>query len=293
MSVFFAFSDESGKYKEERTDKFVSKNPYYCRATVIMDAEEWTRLLEDFGLLKKDLLNVNLQQDIKWSYIWSLYRHFQKGERISSKKPYFCLRNHSLDTLIDFIRQTLQLLSSCKTSRILFTVTFNQKERTKPVKTEEIIRQHLKYALDKAESEMKKIKRSLCIFFFSPEEPRLEKYLKRTFLKVAGRNFNRKYPHLKDSLNFELSSHSFGGQLADYCAGVFNGCLRLYPQSIDLFRHQLWPKIIKDNNQMLGQGIKEIPTNAKNRAYLQNLLEQIFATKKKDYQVRERLHEKK
>ena len=295
MPVFFAFSDESGKYKEERTEKFISKNPYYCRATVIMDAGEWTRLQEDFVLLKKDLLGMDLRQDIKWSYIWSLYKHFQKGERIPSTKPYFSLRSHSLDTLVEFIRRTLQLLSVCKTSRILFTVTFNQKERTKPVKIEEIIKQHLKNTLDKTESEMKKIKESLCIFFFSPEEPRVEKYLKRAFLKISGQNFSRQYPHLKDSLNFELSSQSFGSQLADYCAGVFNGCLRLYPQSIDLFRHQLWPKIIKDNNQVLGQGIKEIPANAKNRIYLQNVLEEIFATKKKNYRVslEQRLHGKK
>ena len=295
MPVFFAFSDESGKYKKERSEKFITKNPYYCRATVIVEADEWTRLQEDFALLKKDLLHMDSGQDIKWSYIWSLYKHFQKGEKIPSNKPYFPLRGHSLDTLVEFIRQTLQLLSACENSRLLFTVTFNQRKRTNPVETEEIIQQHLKYALDKAENEMRKIKRSLCIFFFSPEEPRVEKYLKKAFLRIAGKNFSRQYPHLKDSLNFELSSQSFGGQLADYCAGVFNGCLRLFPQSIDLFRHELWPKIIKDKNQVLGQGIKEIPANAKNRTYLQNVLEEIFATEMKDYRVslEERLHGKK
>ena len=45
-----------------------------------------------------------------------------------------------------------------------------------------------------------------------------------------------------------ITCQSFGGQEADYCAGVLNGCLRLYPQSIDLFRHQIWPKILKEKN---------------------------------------------
>lgn len=295
MPIFFAFSDESGKYKKERSEKFISKNPYYCRATVIMEAGEWTRLQEDFALLKKDLLSIDSGQDIKWSYIWSLYKHSQKGEKIPSNKPYFSLRLHSLDTLIEFIRQTLQLLSACENCRLLFTVTFNQRKRTNPVETEEIIQQHLKHALDKVENEMRKIERSICIFFFSPEEPQVEKYLKKAFFKIAGKNFSRRYPHLKDSINFELSSQSFGGQLADYCAGVFNGCLRLYPQSIDLFRHELWPKIIKGKNQVLGQGIKEIPANTQNRTYLRDVLEKIFATEMKDYRVslEQRLHGKK
>lgn len=295
MPVFFAFSDESGKYKKERSDKFISKNPFYCRASVLLETGEWVGLRKEFTLLKKGMLNVSTEQDIKWSYIWSLYKHLQKGERISARKPYFPLRSHSLDTLIEFIRHTLKLLSECRTSRILFTVTFNQRERTSPVETEEVVRQHMTRALEWVENEMKKIKESLCVFFFSPEEPRVERYLKKAFLKIANKDFTLRYPHLKDSLNFELTSQSLGSQLADYCAGVFNGCLRLYPQSIDLFRHQVWPKISRDNNQVLGHGITEIPKNARNRAHLGEILEKIFAAKEKDYLVslEERFHSKK
>jgi hypothetical protein len=187
--------------------------------------------------------------------------------------------------LVEFIRRTLKLLSECKTSRILFTVTFNQRDRTRPVETEEVVKQHVIHALDRVENEMKKIKESLCIFCFSPEEPRVERYLKKAFLKIGGKDFSLRYPHLKDSLNFELTSQSLGSQLADYCAGVFNGCLRLFPQSIDLFRHQIWPKIIRDRNQVLGRGITEIPQSARNRAYLQDILEKIFAAKEKDYRI--------
>lgn len=53
MSVFFAFSDESGKYKKERTDKFISKNPFYCRSAVLLEAQDWIQLKDEFHRLKK------------------------------------------------------------------------------------------------------------------------------------------------------------------------------------------------------------------------------------------------
>ena len=50
MPVFFAFSDESGKYKKERTDKFILKNPYYCRSVVLLEAGDWIKLKDEFYL---------------------------------------------------------------------------------------------------------------------------------------------------------------------------------------------------------------------------------------------------
>lgn len=285
MPVFFAFSDESGKYKKERTDKFISKNPYYCRSVLLLEADEWIKLQEEFNLLKKKLLNVDLQQEVKWSYIWSLYKHSQKKEKIPPSKPYYPLRQHSLDNLVDFIRKALQLLQESKTCRIMLTLTFNDRQKTRPVELKSVVKQHLKYALDMAEKEMEKIPQSVCVFFLSPEEPRLERLLKGAFAEIYRVFPSQKYFHIKDSLNFEVSAHSFGSQLADYCAGVFNGCCRLYPQSIDLFRHQIWPKIVKEKNEVLGCGITEIPKNLKNRAFLGGILEKIFSTEEKEYRV--------
>ncbi len=294
MPVFFAFSDESGKYKKERTDKFISKNPYYCRSVVILEVDEWIKLQNKFNLLKKRLLNVDVQQEVKWSYIWSLYKHFQKKEDIPGNKPYYSLRNHSLDNLVDFIRRALQLLQDSKSCRILLTLTFNEREKTQPMELKTIIKQHLKQALDMAEKEMAKIPQSVCVFFLSPEEPRLERIQKLAFAEIYGIVPSQKYAHIKDSLNFEVSPHSFGSQMADYCAGVFNGCCRLYPQSIDLFRHQIWPKILRYKNRVAGYGITEIPKNSKNRAYLKEILEKVFATEERDYKVslKERLKSK-
>ena len=285
MPVFFAFSDESGKYKKERTDKFISKNPFYCRSAVLLEAHDWMRLREEFYLLKKDLLNIDQQQEIKWSHVWSLYKHRQKGEKVPDEKPYFPLRNHSLDLLIEFVRRILQLLKECGSCHIILTLTFNERQKTKPLEIKNVIKLHLRHPLEIAEQEMRKIPDSVCVFFLNPEEPRLERNLKEAFSEIHRKGFSQKYLHIKDSLSFEASSQSFGSQLADYCAGVFNGCCRLYPQSMDLFRHQLWTKIIKKKDEVLGYGIKEIPDNSKNRAYLEGILKKTFAAMPKDFQI--------
>ena len=284
MPTYFAFSDESGKYKEERTDKFILKNPFYCRSTVLLEAGEWLEFRDAFDALKKEFLGPNFRQDIKWSYIWSLFKHFQKKERIPSSKPYYPLRGIPLDKLVGLIRSVLQRLVDYRHSRILLTVTSNERGRTKPLNTNEIVYQHLQHVLGVIDHELSQIAGSVCIFFLNPEEPRVEKYQKEAFARLFAHT-SGKYSHIKDSLNFELSSQSLGALLADYCAGVFNGCLRLFPQSIDLFRHQLWPKIPRKKDSVLGYGLAEIPTDRKNRAFLGGLLERIFQTEEADYRV--------
>lgn len=285
MPVFFAFSDESGKYKRERSDKFILKNPFYCRSAVLLEAQDWLKLKKEFFLLKKRLLNLGYEQEVKWSYIWSLYRHFQKKEGIPREKPYFHLRLHPLDSLMEFIRQALELLKGCPSCRVCFTVTFNERQRTKPLEIKKIITLHMSHILALTEKEMEKIPDSYCVFFLNREDPTAEKNLKDTFSEIFEEAFPQKYPQVKDSLNFEFFPQSFGSQLADYYAGVMNGCLRLYPQSIDLFRHQVWPKIVKENEQALGSGIREIPENKKNRAFLKGTLERIFEAEEKEYRV--------
>jgi len=285
MPVYFGFSDESGKYKRERSDKFISKNPFYCRSTVILEAHDWMKLREKFFLLKKNFLKIGRYQPVKWSYIWSLYKHFQKGEKIPHHKPYFSLRNHPLDKLVDFIRRVLQLLCECPSCRLILTLTFNDRQKTEPLEIEEIVKLHLSHIFNMSEKEMRKIPESVCVFFMSREEPALERIIKKAFFEIHQESPPPKYLRIKNSLNFEYFPQSFGGQAADYCAGVFNGCLRLYPQSLDLFRHQIWPRIIQGKNRVLGYGLTELPENSKNRAYLKNILDKVKAAEEKDYRI--------
>ena len=285
MPVFFAFSDESGKYKKERTDKFISKNPFYCRAVVLFEARDWMELKDKFQSLKKSMLRLNPEQEVKWSYIWSLYKHSQKKEEVPPKKPYFPLRHHSLDLLVEFIRRILQLLNECPSCRILFTLTFNDRDKTEALEIKDILKLHMHHILKTIEAEMSKIPDSVCVIFFNREEPALERRLKEALSEIYTEARQPRFPHIKDSLDFEYFTQSFGSQLSDYYAGVFNGCCRLYPQSIDLFRHQVWPKIVKKEDEVLGFGITEIPEDKKNRSLLEGILNTAFETPEKDYRI--------
>jgi len=279
MAVFFVFSDESGKYRRERDEKFIAKNPFYCRSAVFLEAHDWMRLRDKFYRLKKEFLNIDLSQKVKWSYVWSLFKHRQKGEKIGKDLPYFFLRHHSLDKLIEFVRRTLCLLHECESSRILLTLTFNDRERTKPMETKEILKMHLGHTLEMAEKEMKKRGSSLSVFFFNPEETLLERHFQEAFRQILGKKAFTSGSHVKESLTFEYFPQSFGSQIADYCAGVFYGSLRFFPQSVGLFQGEIWPKIVKEKGEALGSGITEIPKNQKNRRYLEEVLKKILEAK--------------
>ncbi|MBS3819793.1 hypothetical protein KGY73_09870, partial [bacterium] len=163
---------------------------------------------------------------------------------------------------------------------------FNHREKTNPWGMKEILKGHFTHILDSIEKEMSLHPQSTCVLFLSPEEPRIESHIRKALAEIYGLGPSPEYSHIKDSFNFEVSLHSFGSQLADYCAGVFNGCCRFYPQSIDLFRHQVWPRVQKKNKQALGWGITEIPPNPLNRKHTEEILKKVFQTKESDYRVR-------
>jgi len=52
MSVYFAFSDENGDYKQDRSQKFITSHPYYIRSTFLMLSSEWKML--NMGFMKKN-----------------------------------------------------------------------------------------------------------------------------------------------------------------------------------------------------------------------------------------------
>jgi hypothetical protein len=214
-----------------------------------------------------------------------LFKHFQKKEDVPQHKPYFSLRNHSLDKLVEFIRRTLRLLNECPSCRVILTLTFNERQKTRPVEMREILKLHMSHILSVIEEEMNKIRESVCVVFLNREEPAVERRLKDALTEIYRKDHQSRLPHIKDSLDFEYFTQSFGGQLADYYAGIFNGCCRLFPQSIDLFRHQVWPKIVKKKDEVLGCGITEIPEDAQNRASLKGIIDKVFETQEKDYRI--------
>ena len=89
--------------------------------------------------------------------------------------------------------------------------------------------------------------------------------------------FIKEYKNLKDTLNFEPSHHSVGIQLADYLAGCFNGFMKGFDRSTEIFKNIIYPLVRKNPNEdTLGWGIIEIPTNNKIRKNLRKKLDGII-----------------
>ena len=88
--------------------------------------------------------------------------------------------------------------------------------------------------------------------------------------------FIEKYKHIKDSCSFELSHHSFGIQIADYAAGIFNGSLRGFNTSLELFNRYLSGLIRRsEEGKVFGYGIREVPKDAAVRSMLESKLPQL------------------
>lgn len=47
MTIYFAFSDECGDYKEKRNGDFCTSHPFYVRATVMFAADSYIPLKKD------------------------------------------------------------------------------------------------------------------------------------------------------------------------------------------------------------------------------------------------------
>lgn len=67
MSIYFAFSDESGGYEKNRNEKYIKSNPYYNRATFLILASDWKKLNTKFRKIKEKF-HLPLEKEIKWSY---------------------------------------------------------------------------------------------------------------------------------------------------------------------------------------------------------------------------------
>ncbi|QAV33773.1 Protein of unknown function [Fervidobacterium changbaicum] len=116
MATFFVFSDESGSYKEIRGDKFVKKTPFYVRASLIMDSNDWLQLKDEFYKLKESY-QIPIGIEIKWSDMWILKKHQEKGEPLKSKNL-LSLEDIPVDHLLKFVIESLSLLSKCRFCKI-------------------------------------------------------------------------------------------------------------------------------------------------------------------------------
>jgi len=272
MATYFVFSDESGEYRASPNDIFCKRRPYYVRSAVILSVEDWALLREKYSELKGEY-NLPTNKEIKWSYLWSLTKHYNNQESIPSKKPYYFLKDYKLSTLCDFVIRSCELLLGCSFCKIVLTVTPNK--ATNAWSKSSIYKWHLQEIMQRIEMEIQHKQDNLAIIFFDATDRDVDRLLREAYSSIYFQgDFIEKYSHIKDSISLELSHHSFGIQIADYTSGSFNGFLRDYEFSTRLFHSHLYRLLRCElgTNEILGFGIREVPRNKQFRSQLENKL---------------------
>lgn len=267
MSIYFAFSDESGRYIKNRNEKFVKANPYYERVTFLMLASDWKNLNTKFRKIK-ECFHLTLEKEVKWSYIWSLFKYQRNGRNIPEKEPFYFLKDRPYNELIEFVDLSLALLSNLNYLKIIITVTSNA--HCLRINEDAILKMHIQDNMQRIEMELQSQEDNLCVLFIDPVSAEKNRLFRNIYFDLYQQgDFIQHYSHIVDSLNLQYSHHSLGIQFADFIAGSFGGFLKGYENSNKIFKNRIRPYLrTGDNNEILGFGISEVPKNKDVRTYI-------------------------
>jgi hypothetical protein len=237
---------------------------------VLLDVDSWRKLKIEYAKLKTETYGLPAGKEIKWSYLWSIKKHANRNEIIPTDREYSFLNGVQYEKLLRFVGDSCRLLIGCAYCKLIFTLTFNN---TSLYQTKEsILKMHLQELMQRIEMEIQSDSDNLSIMFFDSENPSTESLLRNAYrLIYTNGDFITEYRHIKDSISFELSHHSFGIQMADYVAGIFHGFLQGYKDSSELFSTFVYQMLRrdKDNGKILGYGIREVPSNAQYREIIE------------------------
>jgi hypothetical protein len=270
--AFFVFGDEVGEYKEERERgrNFLSKNPFYIRSAYLISISDWKSLA---GKERQSRLDRKLPEngEIKWAYLWSLYRHLKNKEEVPQDKPYSFLANYDIETLKEYVSDVVSALNSFDSVKIIFTITMNQKVTTG--KESDIIKWHIQDIMQRVEMEIQSSD-SLAVFFFDESNEKTNKHIRNCYREIYKTgDFIKQYSHIKDSLAFEISHHSVGLQVADYLCGCLHGALKKFAFSSEVFHKYIKSKLRADaSGKFLGFGIREVPRDLAVRKWIDDQL---------------------
>lgn len=276
MAIYFVFSDEAGNYKKDRSKKFLKRHPFFIRVSLLLDSIDWINLNQRFYQVKKDY-GIPKEKEVKWSYIWAL-KEARKHGTLSKNKDYYFLKDFTEDKLIEFVESCLGLLSNCTYCKLIYTVTLNDTNLTPKINPQELYKMHIQDTMQRIEMEIQNNQSNLAILFLDPINNETDNLIRESYKSIyLSGDFIKEYRHIKDSLSFELSHHSFGIQLADYCVGIFNNTLKGFPKSINIFKSILLQFVRKNSDgNFMGYGVVEIPKNDMVRKDISNKISSLI-----------------
>lgn len=277
--IYFAFSDENGSYAPSPSQRTLNAHPFYVRATVIIEANEWKRLNKLLDDLKERELGFEPSKEVKWAYLWSLKIHERDAKPIEAKDDYFFLRERKSSDVLQFVEKAVGLLASLSHCRIILTLTENK--ITSYTSEETMMRFHLQELLQRVEMDLQEDSSNLALLFLDPISESTDRVLRNAYSKIfRDGDFIKRYAHVKDSLNFELSHHSGGVQIADFVAGSFSAFLKGYINGGSIFIKHVLPFMRKnDIGEVMGYGLREVPQNHEFRNQLRKLITQGVSSK--------------
>ncbi|MDZ7660905.1 DUF3800 domain-containing protein [Thiohalophilus sp.] len=272
MGIFFSFSDENGAYEWWRSSKFLRAHPWYVRSTVFFKALEWKPLETSFNNLKSQY-DLPANNEIKWSFAWSLKSHRKTGKPITEKDKYYFLKNYDPDKLERFLVEAVALLTNISYCKVIFTVTDNK--ICPRIQESRLLRMHLQESMQRLEMDMEQDEENLCVPFIDPVSRQKDKTLREAYSELyRNGDLYKRYSHIKDSLNIEYSHHSVGIQVADFLAGAFGSLLNERDLGREVYRRTIHEIIRKKaDGQVSGYGVREVPGNKRVRAAIVELMQ--------------------
>lgn len=146
---------------------------------------------------------------------------------------------------------------------MVLTVTANKATNFWYNKT--IYKWHLQELMQRMEMEIQQRFDNLAVMFFDSTDIGVEKLLREAYSSIyTSGDYIKNYSHIKDSISFEQSHHSFGIQIADYTAGSFNGFLHDYEFGTSIFKECIYGLLRRDDKgEMMGYGIRVVPSSDK------------------------------
>lgn len=266
MSNYFVFTDEAGAYNSSPSDAFVRSHPYYIRANVLMSIDDYRIYQLDMQRISGEY-EIPFDEEIKWSDLWSKIKHNPRNGLIERMPE---------NRLKGYYRRVFEIATGMDSTRFLFTLT-DIIGRTCRWTSDFVYKTHLQDAFQRIQMDMG----ADDFATFVMDELNVETLRQ---IKTACHSFTVhgdfvNYSNLYQGVLTENSLYSPGIQLADYSAGVMNGCLRgkivspgNYQFATDLFNDYVLPYLRKSNyGQIVGYGIVDIPKRTPFRGQLESV----------------------
>ena len=258
--VILLFTDECGSYQKDRSSSFIVAHPFYVRANLIINLDDYLVLEKDCYNCKK-MVGIDVRSEIKWSHY---------GNSIKKRNIPFPPEITSAE-LEHFYKESIKSLIKLKSAKVFFTITYNpQVKRIDEVK---LIKMHLQNAFQRVQKEAELIPATA--FVIADDLNTKNKPLKKAMFDLtADGDLYTKYECVNKGLFIDYSDQCCGLQLADICAGVFTAYLKYtisdekerhkYRFAHDMFEQYLYSLIRTDNSRsewdkVYGFGIRNVP----------------------------------